>query len=145
MNYSTAVMLFNPNIRAVAVSYEKGHDGKGIKPYKIYKTLDTSIKEGDLVTVPTETRHKFTAVRVEEADVEVDYESDTQIEWVVGKVPLHDYDALLAQESQMIDTMKAAEKQHKREEIKSKVQEFYKGQDLSKLALIGHKEPDNKE
>lgn len=74
MNYSTAVMLFNPEIRAISVSYEKDEKGAGKKPFYTYKTLDKTIEKGDLVVVPTDTRHEFTVVRVEEVDVEVDYE-----------------------------------------------------------------------
>jgi hypothetical protein len=136
MNYSTAVMLFNPQIRSVSVSYEVDKDGKGVQPFTIFKTMDPSIKREDRVVVPTSTRHSFTVCRVEEVDPEVDFESGTQLNWVVGKVDLHAYEAIIFEEGKMIDTMKAAEKQAKREEIKSKVQEFYKGQDLAKLAMI---------
>lgn len=137
MNYSTAVMLFNPEIRAVSVSYDRDKDGNGIQ-IVLYKTLDKTISKGDMVVVPTDTRHNYTICRVEGVDVEVDYEADIQIKWVVGRVDLAAYNGILSEEGRMIDTMKAAEKRAKREEIKNKVQEFYKGEDLQNLALIGH-------
>lgn len=140
MNYSTAVMLFNPEIRAVAVSYERDHNGEGKKPFITFKTLDATIAPKDMVVVPTGTRHNFTVVRVEkiiDVDTEIDFEDDTQVNWIASKIDLAAHEKLLAQETAMINTMKAAEKKHKTDQIRSKVQEFYKEAELPKLALIG--------
>lgn len=139
MNYSTAVMLFNPEIRAVAVSYERDTKGDGKRPFVVFKTLDKSISSQDMVVVPTGTRHNFTVVRVEEilnVDTDIDFEDETTINWIASKIDLEGYETLLGKEGQMINTMKAAEKKHKTDEIRNKVQEFYKGEDLAKLALI---------
>lgn len=125
MNYSTAVMLINQNIRAVLISYETDKDGKGIRPYTMFKTLDRSIKVGDLVVVPTDTRHKNTVVRVEEVDVDVDFESPVKVDWIAAKVDMSSYVNIQIEESKWIDALKASEKRRKREDIKKNMLEMY--------------------
>lgn len=91
MNYSTAVMLINPNIRAIKAIYEPDSvdlAGKVVRAGQryIFKTLDPSIIKGDLIVVPTTTRHGFTVVKVEEVDVEIDFEASIELKWIVDKV-----------------------------------------------------------
>lgn len=135
MNYSTAVMLINDNIRAVRVSYEVKQDGIGIRPFVMFKTLDHTINVGDMVVVPTDTRHKKTVVRVEEVDAEVDFESDIPVQWVVGKVESDDFNNILIEEQKWIDQFKAAEKHSKKKELKKKVFEFVDEESMEKLKI----------
>ena len=51
-----------------------------------------------------------------EVDVEPDFESSTQIDWVIGVVDRVDFIKIAAQESAAISTVKSAEKRRKREE-----------------------------
>lgn len=134
MNYSTAVMLFNPNIRAIKVSYEKDTD-KIIHPRYIFKTLDTAIKPGAYVVVPTGTRHHMTVVRVEEVDIEIDFEDELEIKWIIDKVNDAPHRTILAEEQKWISQMKAAEKRNKREEIASKMREYYKDEGIEKMPI----------
>lgn len=116
MNYSTAVMLVNENIKAVLCTYETETETKKA-PRTLFKTLDTSLKVGDLVIVPSNTRHQRTVVRVVEVDAEVDFDSGTQVDWVVGKVDQSLYTRIVAEEAKAIEAIKAGEKLKRRREI----------------------------
>lgn len=134
MNYSTAVMLINQNIRAVKTVYEK--DTPNTKhPRVIFKTLDKDIKPGDYVIVPTSTRHGMTVVIVDEVDVEVDFESGTEVKWIVDKVHTAGHETVLGEEAKWIDALKASEKRRKREEIKKNMMEMYADVGLEKLPI----------
>jgi hypothetical protein len=136
MNYSTAVMLVNENIRAIYVSYEVNSEGKGLKPYTMFKTLDHSIKVGESVVVPTSTRHKHTVVRVEEVDVDVDFEDNTPVQWITDKVDTSKNEQILAEELKWIDALKLSEKKSKKDEIRKKLLATYEGDvDISRLAI----------
>lgn len=118
MNYSTAIMLVNESIRAIRCAYEPTQEGT--KEY-LFKSLDKSIKVGDLVVVPSTTRYKRAVVKVTEVDAEVDYDSTVQIEWIVGKIDNADYAAIKNAEQDAIDKIKAAEKLRKKAELREKL------------------------
>lgn len=120
MNYSTAIFLVNKDVRAVSVSYERDANGKGIAPFYTFKTLEP-VAVGDLVVIPTDTRHLMTVARVEETDVEIDYDSGVQLKWLVHKVEVGPYGNILAQEGAAIEQIKSAEKRAKREELAAKL------------------------
>jgi hypothetical protein len=136
MNYSSAVMLINQNIRAVKVSYDLNAQGTPQGLYA-FKTLDQTIDIGDIVIVPTTTRHNFTCVRVEEIDIDVDFESPTIWNWIVGRPDMAAYDNILNEEKKWIDTLKAAEKRRKREELKKSMFDLYENPetDFNGLAI----------
>lgn len=134
MNYSTAVMLINDNITVVNTSYDKDCDGSG-REFKRYKTLDKTLKVGDLVSVPTNTRHGFTIVRVEELDVEVDFESHVKIDWIASKIDNAPYDKILKEEQEWISVIKASEKRKKREDIKKNLLDMHADEGIEKLAI----------
>lgn len=148
MNYSTAVMLINTNIRAIKVIYEPETDDQipqrvkdtGKKPIKgqiryVLKTLDKNIQAGDYVVVPTTTRHGLTVVLVDEVDVEVDFDSAAEIKWVISRIDLSDSKTIAAEEIKWIDALKASEKRRKREEIKKNLLDMYKDDGIEKLAI----------
>lgn len=135
MNYSSAVMLINENIRAVHVIYEPDQEGRSPQTRYTFKTLDKTLKVGDLVIVPTDTRHNFTVVQVSAVDVEVDFESSVQLKWLVGRVDLQDYNDVVSKESEWIDVLKQSEKRRKREELKKSVFDMYEDTEFSKLAI----------
>jgi hypothetical protein len=137
MNYSTAVMLINQNIRAITVTYEPDSTNHGAAPQKrtVFKTLDKSIAPGDLVIVPTDTRHLTTVVKVDEVDVDVNFESDVQIGWIIDKVSVAGWHTILAEEEKWIDALKASEKRKKREEIKKNMLDLYKDDGIDMLAI----------
>ena len=117
MNYSTAVFLVNKHVRAVSCAYEVNPQGEPSGKLEIFKTFDMSIKKGDLVVVPTNTRVKRTAVMVAATDVEIDLEAEAHMEWVVCKIDSTEYEVTLAKEQAAINTIKAAELRKKRDEL----------------------------
>lgn len=135
MNYSSAVMLINPNIRAIKCSYEPAQR-EGQKPTSyIFKALDKDIKVGDYVIVPTDTRWEQTVNRVEEVDVEVDFDSTLQLKWIIGRVPKEQYDVVLAEEAKWIEALKESEKRKKREEIKKNLVDMYQDAGIDKMPI----------
>ena len=122
MNYSTAVFLINKNVRAILTTYENcTTEAESQRKAVMHKTLDPSIKAGDYVVVPTMSRHKMTAVKVFAVDVDVDFDKDAHVDWVVGKIDKTVYEATIEQEKQAIDTIRNAEANNKREELKKKL------------------------
>lgn len=114
MNYSTAVFLINKHVRAILATYEVEDNAKRT----LFKTLDDSIKVGDFVIVPTDTRHKMTVVKVTDVDVDVDFDSATPVNWVIGKVDRAAHEQTLAQEGAAIQAIKGAELRKKREDLR---------------------------
>ena len=97
MNLSTAVFLINPDVRAILCIYEA--ETPTHKPPRImFKTLDPSIKEGDLVIVPTATRHNMTINKVVAVDVAVNFEDMTPVHWIVDRVDPSAYERTLMME-----------------------------------------------
>lgn len=140
MNYSTVVFLVSPSVRAVSVSYETKEEKTSGRQFYTFKTFDASIKKDDLVIVPTDTRHKFTVVKVEEVDIDIDLDdATTQFKWIAGKVDLSGYADTLAQEAAAVEKIKSAEKRKKREDLKKSLLDNL-GADESTL-LIGVVDP----
>ena len=111
------------------------NDGTGTKPYTLYKTLDPSLKVGDFVIVPTDSRHKMTVARVEAVDADVDFESPTEVKWIVARINKEENDNILAEEKKWIETLKQSEKRRKREEIKKNMLAMYEDDGIDKLAI----------
>ena len=133
MNYSTAVMLINENIRAVKVIYESEEKNPSQTHY-LFKTLDTQIEVGDLVTIPTDTRHGLGVVKVTEVNVDVDFESGTQIKWIVDRVSTENNERILVEEKEWIDALIISEKRRKKAELRESLVDTY-GDDLEKLPI----------
>lgn len=119
-NHSHAVFLLNPKIRAIVAIYEpEPFEGKHNPNNKtMFKTLDQDMKIGDLIIVPTTTRHNFTTMKVIAVDVEVDYNSSQEIKWVVSRIDVAAYERTVAIENQGIQKIKDHEARKKREELK---------------------------
>lgn len=121
MNLSTALFLMTDELRAVMCAYEEVPEKGSSTPMPkltMFKTLDKTIKVGDIVLVPSHTRHKVTTTKVVEVDVEVDCESQTKVDWIVGKVDRALGDKYVAFELATIDKIKAAQKAKKKRELK---------------------------
>lgn len=121
MNFSTAIFLVRDDIRAVAVSYDVDAEGKGLKPYTLFKTPDPDVKPGEYVIIPTDTRHRMTVVRVEEVDVEVDLDSGKHMDWLIGGVDRSTFETIAAKECEIIETIKSAEKRKKQDDLRDKL------------------------
>lgn len=133
MNYTTAVFLINDDVRAIACTYEEGDKAART----IFKTFDKTIRAGDFVIIPTDTRHKMTVVKVVDTDVDIDFDSSVPVSWIIGKVDAEPYKSTLALEEEAVETIKAAEKKKKRDEMRSAVfshrEEMLNGLALTKL------------
>lgn len=124
VNKSLAVFLLDtPGVRAVRVTYE-GFDPNTDKPLgnlTLFKTFEKNLQVGDYVIVPTHTRINFTAVQIAEVDVEVDYESTKEVDWIVCPFDPSGYKGILAQEQKIIDAIKAADKKARQDELKKRL------------------------
>ena len=139
MNYSTAIFLINSDVRAVSVSYERAADGKGVAPFYTFKTFDKSIKTGDLVVIPTTTRHMQTVARVEAVDVEIDFDSSVQFDWLIDKVDTSKASEIASQEAEAIRQIKSAEIRSKRDEMARKL--MADNPDLAGLSIVNQSAP----
>jgi hypothetical protein len=117
MNLSCAIMLVNDSVRPVRVSYDPDVP-KNNNLYRLFKTLDPDIKKDDYVIVPTNTRHGYTAVKVEEVDFIVNYDGGEQWDWIVGKVDKDAHDKLKEQEGVVLNRIGKAEENRKKDELR---------------------------
>mgnify|MGYP007071568861 CR=1 FL=1 len=116
MNYSLAVFLINKNARAVRAIYEADAPGNTVKR-SLFKTFDPSLAVDDLVIVPTDTRHKFTVVKIVETDIDLDFDTTENVQWIVGRLDLANHATRLQQEQAAIAAIKQAELKKKRDEL----------------------------
>jgi cupin superfamily acireductone dioxygenase involved in methionine salvage len=117
MNYSTAIFLVNDDVRAVGVTYEPGDPNEKTKDYS-FKTFEKSLAVGDYVVVPTGTRHGMTVCRVKEINVNIDLNSTIEFKWIVGRVDKSEYDRIIELEKKVIDAVKVADFETKRDELR---------------------------
>lgn len=118
MHPSLTVFLINDDVRAIACSYEPSPSS--MKPKTtLFKTFDQSIKVGDILVVPSNTRHKFTTVKAEEVDVEIDLDYEDEMDWIAHKVNLHQYNLTLADEEKARVAVQKLQRKKKREELRA--------------------------
>lgn len=135
MNYSTAIFLVNPDVRAIKVSYEVDAHGKGVKPYQTFKSLDPDLCVGEYVVIPTDTRHKMTVARVEEIEDDVDFDSPAQLDWIIDTIRTGAHEEVVRAETAAIEQIKSAEKRAKREELARKL--IADNPDIQQLKHLG--------
>ena len=115
MNFSRSVFVINRDCRLVVCEY----DPDSMKDKRVeYKTLDPSVSKGDLVIVPTDTRQKFTVVKVIDVDVPVDFDAPGDTKWIVGKVDTMHFTKLIADEAVAIKTLQGAEQRRRATEMR---------------------------
>lgn len=129
MNYSTAVMLINPNIRAVHGRYEENGQ------LTTFKTVDPNLAVDDFAVVETTTRWNLTVVKIVAVDVDVDFDSSTTVGWVVQKVNKIDHDALRKIEATAIDVIKKGELRKRREDIRKNTLDAVTAGEIDKLDI----------
>lgn len=119
-NPSLAAFLLDDGPRCVVVSYDRvrGANGKDQPTeLKSFKTFDTSIKVGDKVVVPTDTRWGFTVGRVEVVDTRVNYSSSETMRWIASVVDEKAYEHILAQEEVLIGKVAQAQESRAKREL----------------------------
>lgn len=119
MNPSKIIFVINDDVRGIACSYEPS-SSPSIKPSTtVFKSFDQTLKPGDFVVVPTDTRHDMTVVRVEEVDVHVDYENGGEMKWIIDKVNTETHAANCLAEKEAIEAVQNAERARKKAELKN--------------------------
>lgn len=138
MNFATSIFVINQACRMVVAEYDpENQRDKRVN----YKTLDPSISKGDLVVVPTDTRQKFTVVKVVDVDIPVDFDQPGDIRWVVGKVDISHHQQLLADESVAIKTLQGAEQRRRAKEMLALVIGDANSETVKGLALYDDGKP----
>ena len=80
--------------------------------------MDTSIRVGSYVVVPTATRHGLTVCRVEEVDYHVDFDLPEPMKWIVARVDKGPYEETIRVEEEAIAAVRSAEKKKKSDELR---------------------------
>lgn len=135
MNYSTAILVMNPDARCVKVIYEP--DTEQMKQTReMFKTFDKTLKVDDFVVVPTGTRFNLTVCKI--VDVGVDDWMDTgkELGWVVGRVDIAAAIKVKAWEADAIQGLKDAEKRKRRREMQASMMEAMNEKEKEGLALM---------
>jgi Fe-S oxidoreductase len=115
MNYSIAVFLLNDNCRLCRGIFEADSpDGKILAKRELLKTFDPTVVSGDIVMVPTGTRHGVSIMKVVEVDCDLDIDTQEDVRWVIGKVDQEYYTMLKQQEEQAVAAIKQAELRKKK-------------------------------
>src|SRR6185295_1615472 len=97
-------------------------DDKAPKPKReLFKTFDETIAVGDIVMVPSGTRHNVTSVKVVETDVEWDVHTSGEVKWIIGKVDQSEFNKLKALEENAISAIKESEKTAARKKMRSEM------------------------
>ena len=131
-NQSTAVFLINDKTRAILATYEEADSS----PRTMFKTFDQNIDVDDLIIVPTTTRHKMTVCKVVEVDVDVDFNSSTTVEWVIGTVNTDEYQEVVRREKDALKTIRSAEVRREREKLKEALLADLNGDADRSIALL---------
>ena len=135
-NLSTAIMLLDDRVRAIAVTYEKidyhedttkqmkyspAYLASGSLPAGavLFKTMDESIEVGTYVIVPTNTRHGMTVCKVVGVDVPVDFDDTNEVYWVVGTVDTAPFEQIRQDEEKVLLSVKKSADDKKREEARA--------------------------
>lgn len=113
MDNSLIVFLINDSARAIKGQYEDG----GVKT--LFKTFDATINVDDFAVVESSTRHELTVVKVTEVDVDINFDTEKNVKWVVQKIDMPPYKTVLTQEREAISAVQAAERARKKEELRA--------------------------
>ena len=131
MHDSRKVFLLDTEPRCILATYEKGDNAQTTE----FKTWDDDIKVDDYVTVPTETRHKMTVVKVVEVDVEAILDSEAPMGWIVGVVDTTAFDETASQEKEFLEAARSAEKTRRKAQLKK---DFLQDVDTTQFSAISH-------
>ena len=132
---SLLVFLLDDSVKAIRAVYEKVNEPAAaaempmaygqadpetspkLRGY-LFKTHTSDHKVGDLLVVPTDTRHGFTVVKVVEVDAEPDMNAQSDVKWIVGKVDTATYFDIRAQEAEIIDKVAKSELKAQRDKLR---------------------------
>lgn len=129
MNYSTAVMLINPSIRAVMGKYEENGNAD------TFKTLNPDVKVDDYVVVESGTRWELTVVKITAVDTDVDFDATRIMRWIVAKVDMSMHQKLKDMENAAIELIKKGELRKRREDIKKNTLDAVSAGEIDNLEI----------
>jgi hypothetical protein len=135
-NYSNAIFLLHDKARMMLGIFEAdASESNPTAKREPFKTLDPTIKEGDLVVVETFSRHNASVVKIVKADVPPNFSTTEQTRWIIQKVDSTMFAQLKEMEQQAIDAVKAAELKKERAELKKTMFADY-SEELNALPII---------
>ena len=134
-NYSLAVFLLHDKARGMLGIFEADDGDKPTAKREFFKTLDPSIKEGDLVAVETGTRHRVSVVKIVKADAPPSFTSSEQARWIITKIDVSSYEKLKAFEDEAVAAVKEAELKKERHDLKKTMLGDF-GDTLNNLPII---------
>lgn len=111
MDDSKILFVINDSARAIEAIYEPGAKAER------FKTLDPSIKVGDMAVVQSGTRHGMTVVQVTATDLDVDFDGPKYL-WIIQKIDKEGFQGILDKEGEAMTAVKQAELRKKREELR---------------------------
>ena len=135
MDNSKIVFLINDSVTAVRAKYEDGNDTKTYT----FKSFDSSVEVDDLAIVQSNTRHGYTVVKITEVNVDVDFDSPTELKWLVQKIDLAGFKQMLAQEAEAVSAVQQAELRRKKEELRRTMFKDHEER-IASLAIAHHGE-----
>lgn len=112
---SKKIFLINDDVRAMRGKYEE--TGKA----ELFKTFDQSIRIGDIVTVPSTTRHGITTVKIVDADVEFDFDNTEEAHWIISRVDPDEFLTLIRKEQDALHTIRRSELAQQRAKLRSAI------------------------
>jgi len=128
MDNSRIVFLINDQARCMEAKYEETGNAE------VFKTMDQSIKNDDLVVVQSGTRHGMTVAKISRADIDVNFDSSAPIKWIVQRIDRASFENILASEGEAVAAVQAAELRRKKVELRKTM--FADHEDsIAKLAL----------
>ena len=135
MNYSTAILVMNPDARCVKVIYEP--DTVHTKQTRgMFKTFDKTLRVDDFVVVPTDTRWNLTVCKIVAVDSDDWMDCGKELGWVVGRVDMADAEKVKEWEATAIEALKDAEKRKRRREMQASMTEAMNEKEKEGLALM---------
>jgi hypothetical protein len=144
MNPSAAIFIASDKARAVKCQYVGESDAKREAEMRGYtfKTMDQTLTKGDIVVVPTGTRHGFTCVKIIDVNVPIDTQGSIEYKWIVGKVDLEQYEKILAVEETVMAKIRNAEVARQRKQMRADLGEMGDlGLDDDVLMIEGRSDP----
>ena len=123
MNYSTAILLADERVKFIGVRFAN-YSGTEYT----YKTIDGSIKIGDMVVVPSsdyvkkgradETTSRFGSIAlVTSEDVPVNMQSDIEYKWIIQKIDVTNYEKIVEVEKEIVEKIRGMELKTNRQKL----------------------------
>lgn len=127
-NFSTLIFLYDKRVKAIKAAYLTDDDPQVVKaglkkaPETMFKTYE-DFQVGDLIVVPSDTRHRMTVVKVTALNVqdEIEFDSSVQVPWVVSKVDVDGYNQNRSRDENARTAIRRAEKIKREDELKERL------------------------